>query len=374
MKTNLRPERRRPRRKSDRRVTQQRIQDRKKEGLMITLKEGVQSRSSSTLLECVHLIHNALPELDLDEINTSTSFLGFELAAPILIDSMTGGTPAATRINGRLAQAAHEFGLGMGVGSQRAGLGSSVMAGTYQIVRKEAPDAFIYANIGGAQLAEGLSIGDVQRIIDMIHADAIAIHLNPLQEVIQPEGEPKFRGVLDRVKELSQRLHIPVIVKEVGAGISAEVAERLEKSGVSAINVAGLGGTSWAGVEQIRAAGENVDSKARLGDLLWDWGIPTAASLIKTRRAVKIPLISSGGLRSGVDVAKCIALGASVAGLAHPMLKHAAESKESLTHFIEEIIQQVRATMFLVGAKETQDLSLADYIITGPLQYWINGE
>jgi len=374
MKTNLRAEIGRPRRRSNTRRTQQKIQNRKKEGLMIALKEGVQSRSSSTLLECVHLVHNALPELDLDEINTSTSFLGFELAAPILIDSMTGGTPAATRINGRLAQAAHEFGLGMGVGSQRAGLGSSLMAETYRIVRKKAPNAFIYANIGGAQLAEGLSIEDVKRIIEMIHADALAIHLNPLQEVIQPEGEPKFRGVLDRVKELSQRLHIPVIVKEVGAGISAEVAARLEKSGVSAINIAGLGGTSWAGVEQIRAEGKRVRAKARLGDLLWDWGIPTAASLIGTKRAVKIPIISSGGLRSGVDVAKCIAIGASVAGLAHPMLKHAAESYASLTHFIEETIQQIRATMFLVGAKDTQDLSIADYVITAPLRYWIDGE
>ncbi|MFQ6011808.1 MAG: alpha-hydroxy-acid oxidizing protein, partial [Nitrososphaerales archaeon] len=205
-----------------------------------------------------------------------------------------------------------------------------------------------------------------------IQADALAIHLNPLQEVIQPEGEPKFRGVLGRIKDISEELRIPIIVKEVGAGISPKVALRLERSGVAAINVAGLGGTSWAGVEQIRAEGEHVDAKARLGDLLWDWGIPTAASLILARRAVVKPLISSGGLRNGVDVAKCIALGANIAGLAHPMLKHAAESLSSLVQFMEETIDQVRATMFLVGAKDIQALSGADYVITGLLRDWID--
>ena len=372
MKTNLRAERERPVRKKDKRGAQGRVQDRKKEGLLISLKEGVQSRSSSTLLECVHLVHNALPELDLEEIDTSTSFLGFTLSAPILIDSMTGGTHAATKINGRLAQAAQEFGLGMGVGSQRAGLGSSSMAGTYKIVRKKAPNAFIFANIGGAQLAEGLSTEDILRIVEMIQADALAIHLNPLQEVIQPEGEPKFRGVSERINSLSQELRIPIIVKEVGAGISSEVASRLERNGVGAINIAGLGGTSWAGVEQIRAEGENIDAKARLGDLLWDWGIPTAASLIWTRRAVTKPIISSGGLRTGVDIVKCIALGANMAGLAHPMLKHAAESYSSLARFIEETIDQVRATMFLVGANDIQGLSGVDYVITGALRQWID--
>lgn len=348
------------------------IQDRKKEGLIITLNDKVQARKASTLFECVHLLHNALPEIDLDEVDASAKFLGSKFSAPIVIDSMTGGTPLATKINGRLAHAAEEFGLGMGVGSQRAGLKSSAMAETYKIVRNNAPNAFIFANIGGAQVAEGLAIKSLRNLIEMIDANALAVHLNPLQELIQPEGEPKFRGILERIRELSVELDVPIIVKEVGAGISADVAKNLEKNGVDAINVSGLGGTSWAGVEKIRASTKKVDVKANLGEIFWDWGIPTAASLIQVRNAVRLPLIASGGLRSGVDLVKGITLGATLGALAHPMLTHAAQSYSSLQKFVGETIHQIRGAMFLVGAKNIIQLTNVKYVISDPLRYWIN--
>jgi isopentenyl-diphosphate delta-isomerase len=351
-------------------LEQANIEDRKKEGIMITLNEQVQARETSTLLECVHLVHNALPELDFDEIDTSISFLGHKFSAPILIDSMTGGTPAATKLNEILAKAAANYSLGMGVGSQRAGLKSGALAETYRVVRRAAPETFVMANIGGAQLADNLSLKDAQKLVEMIDADALAVHLNPLQEIIQPEGEPKFEGVLSKIKELSSKISVPIIVKEVGAGISKEVALRLIRSGAAAINVSGLGGTSWAGVEQIRARASKNYRKAELGQIFWDWGIPTAASLIEVRRAVKAPLIASGGLRNGLDIAKCIVLGANLCGMALPMLKRASESFESLCEFIEGLQFQLQAAMFLVGAKNVKELSTARHVITGDLVQW----
>ena len=197
------------------------IETRKKEGIDLAL-QNIQAKNVSTLFECVHLIHNALPELNLSDIDTSTKFLGHDFQIPILVDSMTGGTPAALKINTRLAQVAEQFNIGMGVGSQRAGLLSSRLASTFKIVRKNAPNAFIFSNIGGAQLAEGLKTSSIRALIDMIDADALAIHLNPLQELVQPEGEPNFRGILKRIHELSKDLKIPIIVKEVGSGISPQ--------------------------------------------------------------------------------------------------------------------------------------------------------
>ena len=351
-------------------LEQANIEDRKKEGIRITLNEQVQARETSTLLECVHLIHNALPELNFDEVDTSTSFLGHKFSAPILIDSMTGGTYAATKLNETLARGAAKYGLGMGVGSQRAGLKSEALAETYKVVRRAAPEVFVMANIGGAQIADNLSLEEAQELVEMINADALAIHLNPLQELVQPEGEPRFKGVLARIKELASKINVPVIVKEVGAGISKDVALRLIRSGVGAINVSGLGGTSWAGVEQLRAKASKNARKAELGQIFWDWGIPTAASLIEVRKAVKVPLIASGGLRNGLDIAKCIVLGSNLCGMALPMLKRAAESLESLCEFTEGLQFQLQSAMFLVGAKNVKELSKARHVITGDLLEW----
>ncbi|MDQ3984528.1 MAG: type 2 isopentenyl-diphosphate Delta-isomerase [Thermoproteota archaeon] len=343
------------------------IKQRKRDGIEIPLNNDVQAKTTSTYLEYVKLIHNALPELDYDEIDISTTFLKRKFSAPLIIDSMTGGAPEAARINGRLGELAEKYGFAMGLGSQRAGLESKELAETYSIARKNAPSAFLIANIGGAQLAKGLSIDNIKKIIDMIQADALVIHLNPLQELIQPEGELKYKGVFSKISEISGALDVPVIVKEVGAGISKEVAVKLEVSGVSAINVAGAGGTSWAGVEKLRAEASNNDLKIHLGEIFWDWGIPTAASLIEVKKTVKVPIIASGGLRNGIEMAKCIVLGASMCAMAYPFLLKAAESKEQLFNFADTVIAELKSTMFLIGAMNLSVLKSSRYILTGPL-------
>jgi isopentenyl-diphosphate Delta-isomerase len=343
------------------------IKQRKREGIEIPLNNDVQAKTTSTYLEYVKLIHNALPELDYDEIDISTTFLKRKFSAPIIIDSMTGGAPEAAKINGRLGELAEKYGFAMGLGSQRAGLESKELAETYSIARKNAPSAFLIANIGGAQLAKGLTIDNIKKIIDMIQADALIIHLNPLQELIQPEGEPKYKGVFSKISEISGALDVPVIVKEVGAGISKEVAVKLEVAGVSAINVAGAGGTSWAGVEKLRAEASNNDLKIHLGEIFWDWGIPTATSLIEVKKTVKVPIIASGGLRNGMEMAKCIVLGASMCAMAYPFLLKAAESKEQLFNFADTVIAELKSTMFLIGAMNLSLLKSSRYILTGPL-------
>jgi isopentenyl-diphosphate Delta-isomerase len=343
------------------------IKQRKRDGIEIPLNNDVQAKTTSTYLEYVKLIHNALPELDYNEIDISTTFLKRKFSAPIIIDSMTGGAPEAAKINGRLGELAEKYGFAMGLGSQRAGLESKELAETYSIARKNAPSAFLIANIGGAQLAKGLTIDNIKKIIDMIQADALIIHLNPLQELIQPEGEPKYKGVFSKISEISGALDVPVIVKEVGAGISKEVAVKLEVAGVSAINVAGAGGTSWAGVEKLRAEASNNDLKIHLGEIFWDWGIPTATSLIEVKKTVKVPIIASGGLRNGMEMAKCIVLGASMCAMAYPFLLKAAESKEQLFNFTDTVIAELKSTMFLIGAMNLSLLKSSRYILTGPL-------
>ncbi|MEM1941350.1 MAG: type 2 isopentenyl-diphosphate Delta-isomerase [Candidatus Nitrosocaldus sp.] len=345
------------------------IKNRKLEGLRIPLKQNVQAKNISTYLEYVMLIHNALPELDIEDIDTSTTFLNHKFSAPIIIDSMTGGTDEATMINERLAMVAEELNLGMGVGSQRAGLLSDTLMESYSIARKSAPNAFLIANIGGVQL-RNITLDDVKKMVDMIDADAIAVHLNPLQELIQPEGEPKFKGIYSKIVELVKSIDVPVIVKEVGSGISRDVAVRLELAGVKAINIAGSGGTSWAGVEKLRADSSKAVMKSHLGELFWDWGIPTAINLLEVRRAVRIGIIASGGLRSGLDIAKCIALGADMCALAWPFLKCAAESRESVLDYARVLIEELRATMFLTGARDIKALRRVRYSLQGPLLEW----
>jgi len=343
------------------------IKQRKKEGIVIPLTRNVQAKESSTYLEYVKLIHNALPEIDFDSVETSQKFLGHKFKAPIIIDSMTGGTPEATKINSRLSLAAEKFGLGMGLGSQRAGLLSSELAETYSVARFNAPNAFLVANIGGAQLSKGLKIKDIKNMIHMIEADALVVHLNPLQELIQPEGEPKYKGVLSKIKEICSNFDIPIIVKEVGAGISMDVAKRLQSAGVSAINVAGSGGTSWAGVEKLRAETAHDSNKINLGELFWDWGIPTAVSLIEVRKSVKIPVIASGGIRNGLEIAKCVALGANMCGMAFPFLRHASKSLDSLYEFTNRTLTELRSAMFLVGSKNINQLGKTRFMVTGEL-------
>src|SRR5919197_127014 len=260
----------------------------------------------------------------------------------------------------------------MGVGSQRAGLASEELAKTYSIARKNAHDAFLIANIGGAQLAKGFTIDNTKRVVKMIQANALIVHLNPLQELVQPEGEPNYKGVLGRISELVKKLDVPIIVKEVGAGISKEVAINLEMAGISAINVAGAGGTSWAGVEKLRAETVKDVTKAHLGEMFWDWGIPTAASLIEVKKAVKLPIIASGGLRNGLEIAKCIAVGADICAMAFPFLRKASESEENLLKFADIVLAELKSTMFLIGAENISALKSSKYILTGALAERVN--
>ena len=322
---------------------------------------------ASTYLEYVKLLHNALPEINYDQIDLSIEFLNKSFSAPLIIDSMTGGTDEAFVINKRLGLIAERYGLGMGLGSQRAGLKSDKLVESYSIARKVAPNAFLIANIGGAQLSDGLSNSDILKIIKMIDANALAIHLNPLQELIQPEGEPRFKGILKKITNLVNEVEIPIIVKEVGSGISADVAIKLEKSGINSINVAGAGGTSWAGIEKIRADQHNEYLKSQLGELFWDWGIPTALSILLVSNSVKIPVIASGGLRNGLEIAKCLILGANVCAMAFPFLKRASKSEEELEKFTQLILSEIRATMFLLGAKDVHSLKNTRYILIDKL-------
>jgi isopentenyl-diphosphate delta-isomerase len=348
------------------------IKKRKKEGIDIPLQQNVQAKTTSTYLEYVRLVHDALPEMDYDDIDTSMTFLRKRFSAPIIIDSMTGGTDEATVINGRLGELAEKYGFGMGLGSQRAGLKSEELAATYSIARKNAPNAFLIANIGGAQLSKGFTVDEAKKIVKMIGANALVVHLNPLQELVQPEGEPRYKGVLAQITELAKTIDVPLIVKEVGAGISKEVAIKLEMANVSAINIAGAGGTSWAGVEKLRAESLKDDLKKHLGEMFWDWGIPTASSLLEVRHAVKLPLIASGGLRNGLEIAKCVALGASMAAMAYPFLQAAAQSRESLFAFADTILAELKSTMFLVGAKNIAGLASSRYILTGMLAHEVS--
>ena len=355
---------------SDEQIEQ--IRRRKKEGIDIPLNEKVQGKQNSTLFEDILLMHNALPEIDYDQIDLTTTFLKRKFSAPLIIDSMTGGTDEALIINKRLGEIAEKYGLGMGLGSQRAGLRSDKLVESYAIARRVAPNAFLIANIGGAQLAEGLSKEDVIRIIKMIDANALAIHLNPLQELVQPEGEPRFSGILNKISELIREIEVPVIVKEVGSGISPEVAIKLQQVGTSSINIAGAGGTSWAGIEKIRADNVNHYIKSNLGALFWDWGIPTALSIILVSRVIGIPIISSGGLRNGLEITKSLILGARMCAMAYPFLRKASESESSLDEYTQLVLAQIKSAMFLVGASNLDALRNTRYILKDNLATMLN--
>jgi len=326
---------------------------RKSEHLRILLKEDVRFRNLTTGLERHHFIHQALPEINRDDIDLSKSLLGKGLSAPLIISSMTGGTEEAETVNKNLALAAQIHGLGMGVGSQRAALEEPNLSYTYQ-VRDVAPDILLLANLGAVQLNYGYGIERCQQAVEMIEADGLILHLNPLQEALQPEGNTDFSGLLAKIEEICRGLSVPVIVKEVGWGISEDVAHRLANAGVAAIDAAGTGGTSWSEVEMHRVVNE---SSRRIAAAFADWGIPTAESIQMVRRgAPGVTLIASGGIRTGVEAAKSIALGADAAALATPFLKPATVSPEAVGEKIGEILEQLRTAMFCVGARNLQEL------------------
>lgn len=321
-------------------------QKRKSDHIQICLEQDVQFHQTTNGLEYYRFNHCCLPELDRNEINLATTFLGKQLGAPLLISSMTGGTEQALMINHRLATVAQHYKIAMGVGSQRVAIEKPQVKNTFA-VRSLAPDILLFANLGAVQLNYKYGVDECLRVIDSLEADALILHLNPLQECIQPRGDTNFCGLLDKISKLCSQLPVPVIAKEVGNGISGVMAEKLIAAGVAAIDVAGAGGTSWAKVESKRA--EN-DLQRRLGMTFADWGLSTAKCITDIRTvAPEIPLIASGGLRHGLDVAKSIALGADIAGLAWPFLQAAVESETALYELVEVLIAEITTVLFCTG-------------------------
>lgn len=341
--------------------------NRKIEHLELCAKQDVEAHRdehgrSLTGFEDISLVHNALPEINKGDIDTSVNFLGHDLAFPVLIASMTGGHPDVKGVNQNLALAAQELGIGIGVGSQRAALEDPTLEDSFRVVRDTAPDAFVFGNLGVAQLQE-YGIEGVQQAADMIDADAMAIHLNFLQEAIQPEGDVEAEGGLELITQVCQKLKLPVIVKETGAGISKEVAHKLCDAGVSAIDVGGLGGTSWAGVEVYRARQRSDRISERLGDLFWNWGIPTAVSVIESN--ISVPVIATGGIRTGIDVAKCLAVGASVCSTALPLVGPALKGAKEVKTKLELMHEELRTAAFLCGCATIEEMMNAQVVITG---------
>lgn len=323
----------------------------------------------------VRFVHNALPECDMGSISLAARFLGRSLSSPLFISAMTGGHPGTKDVNARLARAAERFGLGMGVGSQRAALENPALADTFSVVRDEAPHAFLVANIGAVQLRDH-GIGWAEKAVGMIGADALAVHLNFLQEAIQPEGDHNAGGCLAAIEELCRDFKTPVIVKETGCGISAATARKCWGVGVKAIDIGGWGGTSWAAVEAVRA-GEGTSARDRalrsLGEEFSDWGIPTVVSLAEVLTTGG-PVIASGGIRSGLDIAKSLAFGADLCGMALPLLRPAMESDEALATTIEGIHRELVAAMFLTGSAGIVDLRSAPVYLTGRTRQMIDKE
>jgi isopentenyl-diphosphate delta-isomerase len=328
------------------------ISSRKADHIRINLDEDVRSALTNGL-DRYRFIHQALPEIDLEQIDLSQELFGKLVRMPLLISSITGGTAEAGRINRTLAEAAQESRIVMGVGSQRAALARPEVAETFQ-VRRYAPDAVLLANLGAVQLNYGYTVDHCRRAVDMIEADALILHLNALQEAVQPEGDTRFAGLVDKIAAVCRALPVPVIAKEVGWGISAQAARLLREAGVSAIDVAGAGGTSWSQVEKYRIQDESL---ARVAAAFRDWGIPTAESIQLVREAApELTIFASGGIRSGVEIAKCIALGASLGGMAGPFLKAAVRSLDDTLQTIGEVRRELQITMFAAGAASLSQL------------------
>jgi len=328
------------------------IAARKDDHIRINLEEDVRS-DLKTGLEKYQFIHQALPEINLSGVETTLRLFGKELLAPILISSMTGGTTEAGVINLRLAEAAQQLGVAMGLGSQRAALEHPELAGTFQ-VRRAAPDILLFANLGAIQLNYGCGLDECRRIVDMVQADALYLHLNPLQEALQAGGDTNFAGLGRKIEAIAGHLEVPVIVKEVGWGISEQAARLLSESGVSAIDVAGAGGTSWSQVEMHRAPDEMT---RELAATFVGWGIPTVDSILNVKKvAPRMPVFASGGIRDGLDIAKSMALGATLGGMAGNFLKAAAVSTEKAVERIRLTQEQIRVSMFASGSLTLSDL------------------
>jgi isopentenyl-diphosphate delta-isomerase len=344
---------------------------RKADHIRISSNQNVQARKAETGFEDVHFIHKALPEIDKQKIDLSTTIFSHKFAAPLIAGAITGGTPEAAKINATIAEAVEELGLGMGVGSQRVAIEDKKLETTFSITRKKAPTAFLIANIGGVQLVHGYGLKEAKKAVEMIDADALAIHLNPLQEAVQPEGQTNFTGVLEKIDAIARELDVPVIAKETGAGIAAEEAKELEGAGVKGLDVSGAGGTSFAAVEYYRTKRKADSFQRGLGDVFWDWGIPTAISIIEVSQTVNIPIIACGGIRDGVEMARALALGSSLTSLSQPVLHAAIKGVKETKNMLSLLVEELKTSMFLVGADSVKALQETPIVVGGKTAEWL---
>jgi isopentenyl-diphosphate delta-isomerase len=350
------------------------VEARKADHLRVTAGRDVDSRAAPGWAD-VHLAHEALPVADLDEIDLSAEFLGHRLRAPLLIAGMTGGHTAAREVNAVLAGAAERHGLAMGLGSQRAALRSSRLAHTYSVAREMAPSSLLIANIGAAQLVrqrsgEPLGSEQLQASVEMLRADALAIHFNFLEETIQPEGDRRTSGLREAIPAAVAAVAVPCVAKETGAGMSRGAAMELARMGFSALDVGGVGGTSFAAVEGERAAEQGDLRGATLGRVFRDWGVPTAVSVVGAA-AVGLPLVATGGVRTGLDAASAIALGATMVGVARPLLAAALEGEAAVDAWIGQFLEELRVAVFLTGGRSLADLRSCGRVVLGDTRRWI---
>ncbi|MEM6290309.1 MAG: type 2 isopentenyl-diphosphate Delta-isomerase [Myxococcota bacterium] len=342
------------------------ISQRKKDHLALCSGPNVAFRDKRTGFEDVRLIHDALPEMHADEVDSTTTLLGKTLKAPFIVAAMTGGTDRASKVNKEIARAAEEMGLGFGVGSQRAMFERPETTWTFE-VRDVAPNLLLLGNLG-VQQAATMSAQQIHDLTGKIGADALCIHLNPAMEIVQPGGDRDFRNGLETLARLVEELSIPVVAKETGCGLSRAVAKRIHETGVRTVDVSGAGGTSWVAVEAHRAIDE--DEKA-LANELWDWGIPTAASVAQCSD-LGLDVIATGGLQNGSDVTRALALGATAGGIAAAVLKaHKAGGYEGALKFLRQVTQSIRAQMLLTGCRTVAELRTVPKIVTGELAHWM---
>ena len=350
------------------------VRQRKIEHVNIALEQGVSVPQRANWHD-IQFVHQALPEVDLDEIDTSVTFLGGTLRYPLFISSLTGGHPDVTSINRNLARVAEEYRLALGVGSQRAAIVNPEMAGSYTVTREYAPHTFLIANVGAPQLIAqarhpAFHLEQVQQAIDMIGANALAVHMNSLQEAAQPEGDRRSVGEVAALKALTGTLNVPVIAKETGAGVCREQALLLRSCGVAAIDVGGAGGSSMSAMEAARSRSRGDEHTMNIGLLYRDWGIATPICVVEASVA-QLPLISTGGVRNGLDVARALALGATLVGMGFPFLKAASESYEKVCELLETTIAELKVAMQLSSAQNIAQLQQVDVVVTGETRNWL---
>src|SRR6266581_8012973 len=351
------------------------VRQRKIEHVNIALEQGISVPQRANWHD-IQFVHQALPEVNLDEIDTSATFLGRTLRYPLFISSLTGGHPDVTSINRNLARAAEEYGLALGVGSQRAAIVNPEMAGSYAVTREHAPHAFLIANIGAPQLITqarhpAFQLEQVQQAIDMIGANALAVHMNSLQEAAQPEGDRRSVGEVAALKALTGALNVPVMAKETGAGVCREQALLLRSCGVAAIDVGGAGGSSMPAMEAERSKARGDEKTRNIGLLFRDWGIATPVSIVEASVA-HLPLISTGGVRNGLDMARALAMGATLVGIGFPFLKAASESYDAVCELLETFVAELQVAMQLSGAATIGQLQQTDIVVTGETRNWLS--